>query len=1530
MDINTIIANAGVKIAKIQEAGKYEGSLMEFTEYVWPVVEPAIPFTRGWAIEAIAEHLEAVTYGQIKRLLINVPPGFTKPARKDQLVQTLRGIIPLSEVVIGDMILTHMGRFRRVVAVHEQGVLPIVRIDTWSGRAIYAAPDHPFLTTRGWIEAGRLDKEDFLAAVAPVEDFGAPIDHREARFLGYLIGDGSVKYASISFTNMEFDVLADFEAIARSYGFKVRTATRPGNKALTLYLSANHTGILQDFLKKHGLKGCDAYSKRIPAAIMNADYATAANFLGAYWSCDGYVAIRHKGNKTAYLAKLTTVGEGLAKDIQILGLRLGINLRIRKRVAKLQSKRQGSLYVSYDLEATNQNEVAKIAKLPGLCARKAAAIADTRPRSFGSHLMADPVVSVTEDQPADCCCLTVEEDHSFVCGGVAAKNSLLTDVTWPAWEWGPRNMPWLRYMCASYANYLTERDNMRCRNIVISDRYKRMWGSRFQISNEQFTKVKFANDQTGWKLATSVGGIGTGERADRVIVDDPNNPLEMESEAIRNNAIVWFTEVIPDRLNNPQDSVILVIQQRTHEDDISGTAISRDMGYTHLMIPMEYDPSRHCVTVLGMDELNQEVKWEDPRKVDGELAWPERFTQKVSEDLKRDKGPYAWCSSGEAPVLMGDLSLKPICEIQKGDKIAGFTIGNNKKRARLKPAEVLSISISHRPIVKMTLSSGEVIRCTPDHRWWTGRNDKSHAPYAPAKIGTALSRVCPPRLPHLTDPDDLRLAGWLSGFFDGEGTVSANFRREGEMTGVIGFSQGTGRNRPLCDKLEFALNHFGFNFSWWDKPPQGESDDGHKVRSYWLKMAKEGRASRLPLYQRFLHLVKPAKWRDQIIDSAINGRLYTGSERVISIQPDGIETVYGLETTTGNYVVWGLASSNSGQYMQSPEPRGGSIIKRHFWQVWDQEKFPGFEYILGSLDTAYTAKEENDASALTIWGVFRDLNMNPKMMLIWAWQERLEFHELFKKIVDTCVVGQIVKPFPQFPVDRLLIESKASGQSIGQELHRLFWGTGKLGIELINPTVYGDKVARVHAIQHLFADEMIYAPDRAFADMVIDQCVVADTKIITRFGIKRMDEIQVGDLVLTHKGRFRQVLGLRTRLAEQTITLEPKNLSPLTITEEHPVYALDITAEGRTRSLDWVPAGKIKARRYNTGKRGLEATPSRSHALTLPIIRPEIPIFEIDLREWAKLPSGKKYELIYDDEMMTTSHWRSQWIKWKQPLDHRFGRVIGLYLAEGSGRRSQAHWSFNAKETAFIQEIRSFLSERLGVGSHIYTANGATTVSANLPLLEDFLGSCGRLAHNKRVPEWVWDAPDEFCRGLLDGYMDGDGWEGKVGGKTVVRGTTVSLSLAYGIRLLAMRMGHHATVRLGRRAGTMNFRGRIARTRDSYVIEWRSERVNNGASIPHKDVFGYSVMKITIQSGPAQVYNMEVVEDNSYCTTGGLVHNCAVFPKGSRDDLVDSTSQALRYLRDAGFALKREEYAVSAAEDMLYKSPSSTMPLYQV
>lgn len=225
--------------------------------------------------------------------------------------------------------------------------------------------------------------------------------------------------------------------------------------------------------------------------------------------------------------------------------------------------------------------------------------------------------------------------------------SLLADCFFPAWEWGPMGRPELRYMCASYAAHLTLRDNRRFRRVIMSEDYQRCWGDVFGPAADAFKVELVGNDRTGWKLATSVGGTGTGERGDRVIIDDGNNPLESESEAVMETTSIWFREVIPDRLNDLTTGAIINIQQRTNEGDISGIILAEDLGYEHLMIPMEYDPSRHCVTSIG---------WEDPRGLDdygdplteaereanrGVLAWPERFSPDELTKLYRAKGPYA-------------------------------------------------------------------------------------------------------------------------------------------------------------------------------------------------------------------------------------------------------------------------------------------------------------------------------------------------------------------------------------------------------------------------------------------------------------------------------------------------------------------------------------------------------------------------------------------------------------------------------------------------------------------------------------------------------------------------------------------------------------------------------------------------------------------------------------------------------------------------------------------------------------------------
>lgn len=189
----------------------------------------------------------------------------------------------------------------------------------------------------------------------------------------------------------------------------------------------------------------------------------------------------------------------------------------------------------------------------------------------------------------------------------------------------------------------------------------------------------------------------------------------------------------------------------------------------------------------------------------------------------------------------------------------------------------------------------------------------------------------------------------------------------------------------------------------------------------------------------------------------------------------------------------------AGQLQQHPEPKGGGIIKRNWWLPWKEKTFPPLSFIVAALDTAYTEKQENDPSALTIWGVFdyepvaqvqrtitrsgrviterTHTKPHPRVVLLWSWAERLELNDLVKRVNKDCV---------RWRVDKLLIESKAAGHSTAQEIRRIYGGE-KYSTQLVDPKNL-DKMARLYSVQHLFEEGLIFAPDTDWAAAVITQC----------------------------------------------------------------------------------------------------------------------------------------------------------------------------------------------------------------------------------------------------------------------------------------------------------------------------------------------------------------------------------------------------------------------------------------------------------
>ena len=226
--------------------------------------------------------------------------------------------------------------------------------------------------------------------------------------------------------------------------------------------------------------------------------------------------------------------------------------------------------------------------------------------------------------------------------------STIGSVIWPVWDW-LRN-PSGRFLCASYSLDLSTRDNRRKRNLIESPWFQERFGNVFQLAGDQNVKRFFENNYKGYHLAVSVGSSATGSGGNRLVIDDPHPAGDAHSDAERESALTWFRETWSSRLNNQETDAMVVIGQRIHQHDVSGYIIEERPDWTHLNLPSQYEPARHCTTSIG---------WSDPRKEEGELLWPERFTEKSLDGLAEDLGPLGYSAQyGQNPIPPGGYVFK--------------------------------------------------------------------------------------------------------------------------------------------------------------------------------------------------------------------------------------------------------------------------------------------------------------------------------------------------------------------------------------------------------------------------------------------------------------------------------------------------------------------------------------------------------------------------------------------------------------------------------------------------------------------------------------------------------------------------------------------------------------------------------------------------------------------------------------------------------------------------------------------------------
>jgi predicted phosphoadenosine phosphosulfate sulfurtransferase len=407
----------------------------------------------------------------------------------------------------------------------------------------------------------------------------------------------------------------------------------------------------------------------------------------------------------------------------------------------------------------------------------------------------------------------------------------------------------------------------------------------------------------------------------------------------------WCRPLPPEALTTLEGFPIQPPSARLTAPDMMGLFAPPSRGNTAFLMGIRAQESltrTRAVMSTGVGGVNYINKFDDgTSRGNVWKAYP--IYDWTTEDMWTAPSRFGWdynCNVYEAPIWMADYSFKPIGEVAPGDEIIGWEASVGRRapkgqaRQRLVRATVLAQHKRHSKIVKVTMESGRVIRCTPDHLWMhhrCGHPDSSN-PFAPVKVGHSLSHVV-----EVPDVDDAtaasRVAGWLAGVYDGEGCGDRIYQNPEHNPGVYA-------------AIEDALNKLDIPYVRLN----GNSNAQHGFR------ITGGRAALV----RFLNRVQPIRRVSKQIDQQILGGRFRAADKIMSIEDDGEADVYALTTTTGNYVCWGYASKNSAydrmemagvsrpQQRCSPAFGEEPLQKLHtyaacFPEVWDRmvDRVPG-------------------------------------------------------------------------------------------------------------------------------------------------------------------------------------------------------------------------------------------------------------------------------------------------------------------------------------------------------------------------------------------------------------------------------------------------------------------------------------------------------------------------------------------------------------------------------------------------------------
>jgi DNA modification methylase len=328
-------------------------------------------------------------------------------------------------------------------------------------------------------------------------------------------------------------------------------------------------------------------------------------------------------------------------------------------------------------------------------------------------------------------------------------------------------------------------------------------------------------------------------------------------------------------------------------------------------------------------------------------------------------------------------------------------------------------------------------------------------------------------------------------------------------------------------------------------------------------------------------------------------------------------------------------------------------------------------------------------------------------------------------------------------------------------------------------------------------------------------CLKRGSLILTRRGYIPIEDISIGDIVLTHKGNWKPVIAKKCTGINDTIQTKAQGVPNLITTPDHKLWVRKV--DKYVRKKDYIE--KVKPD-------WLEAKNCKNNYINLKL--PDVEASKLSDTEW--------------------------WL-------------VGRYLADGHiGTRGDYFISVGTHKAAIFEEKADTF---WGIYADKGTCRQYRLLSNNMSSeLKNMINKCGYGAANKQVPIEGLCLNKKLSKALLDGYLSGDG--STTGDATTA--SSVSRALLLGVAMLVQRVyGKIASIHKGKDTGKYTIEGRTVHQKQEWILSWRNGSHEHGTILEDG---AWKKVYTPINTGKAETWSIQVQDDASYTAEGCIVKNC--------------------------------------------------------